>query len=355
MTIRRRMKQTGSLGDAIDARRRSEQALEQRDTLGGSAAAPLSSGGSTAGGGGVTNDPALPESFVTGLAGGSGNPLQDGEITITGSGAATVTQDELAGEIDVHAPDYTAGDGLSLASEEFAVDSSVVRTTGNQAIAGLKTFSTAPQTPATPTNDDDLTNKDYVDERTKVVHRQVFPAAGSRDSIGGNNEINLPWETSAYPVGASLPTLTLDCLTQFSFNSTPVGVVESSYVQFVWTSTEFSNAVTQGAQFAIGANTFKHGSVVDLHARVLIENIDRLDSLYLSINDDNINTIPATPSNLLSQIQSDEWTNVVNSNLSIQNLSDVLFIVLTANGTSDSMKVGNTKVKVQALYIEQRE
>lgn len=35
---------------------------------------------------------------------------------------------------------YTAGSGLSLASEEFSVDGTVVRTTGDQAIGGNKTF-----------------------------------------------------------------------------------------------------------------------------------------------------------------------------------------------------------------------
>ena len=36
---------------------------------------------------------------------------------------------------------YTAGDGLNLSSEEFTVDSTVVRTSGNQTIGGVKTFS----------------------------------------------------------------------------------------------------------------------------------------------------------------------------------------------------------------------
>ena len=38
---------------------------------------------------------------------------------------------------------YTAGDGLDLTSTEFAVDSTVVRTTGNQTLAGTKTFSSS--------------------------------------------------------------------------------------------------------------------------------------------------------------------------------------------------------------------
>src|SRR5690606_4019612 len=89
MSNRRSMKQTGSLGDAMDARLRQQRegGEVQHDTLGAGAGAPLSSGGTPAGGGGVTDDPALPESFVTGLAGGAGNPLQAGDLRLTGSGA----------------------------------------------------------------------------------------------------------------------------------------------------------------------------------------------------------------------------------------------------------------------------
>ena len=35
---------------------------------------------------------------------------------------------------------YTAGDGLGLSSGEFAVDNTVVRTSGNQTVSGVKTF-----------------------------------------------------------------------------------------------------------------------------------------------------------------------------------------------------------------------
>lgn len=61
----------------------------------------------------------------------------------------------------------TAGDGLSgggtlAANRTFAVDSSVVRTTGDQTIAGTKTFSSSPIVPS-PTNNNQAANKEYVD------------------------------------------------------------------------------------------------------------------------------------------------------------------------------------------------
>jgi len=43
---------------------------------------------------------------------------------------------------------YTAGDGLALSGNQFAVDSTVVRTTGNQTLTGTKIFSSAIQVPS---------------------------------------------------------------------------------------------------------------------------------------------------------------------------------------------------------------
>ena len=54
-----------------------------------------------------------------------------------------VTYQDGDGTIDFVSTDttYTAGDGLDLASTTFEVDSTVVRTSGTQSIAGVKTFS----------------------------------------------------------------------------------------------------------------------------------------------------------------------------------------------------------------------
>lgn len=54
-----------------------------------------------------------------------------------------VTYQDGDGTIDFVSTDttYSAGDGLDLSSTEFVVDSTVVRTSGTQTIAGVKTFS----------------------------------------------------------------------------------------------------------------------------------------------------------------------------------------------------------------------
>jgi|GEM_PF-2162625 len=58
---------------------------------------------------------------------------------------------------------YAAGDGMSLsAARIFSVDGTVVRTTGNQAISGLKSFG-SPVTVGTPTAGGHATTKTYVD------------------------------------------------------------------------------------------------------------------------------------------------------------------------------------------------
>ena len=354
--MKRRMREQPGLGQAIDARTRQRGAqLEERDSLGMAGAAPLTSGGSTAGGGGVTTDPALPESFVTGLAGGSGNPLLAGDLTITGSGSAVVTQDAQNGEIDVHSPDYTAGDGLALVSEEFSVDSSVVRTSGNQSLGGLKTFTTLPQSALTPSADADLTTKDYVDERTKVVHRQVFPAAGSRDSVNGNNEINLPWGVSAFPSGATIPTMTIICQSDITFTSSDIGRLDGNHIEFSWDSDEFGSEVIKGAQIAVAASFPKLGSILHIRALLKVNIVQRFAGVYLTVNDDQQVIVPTSPTNLIDELSDDTWTRVEFVNLSIQNVSDTLAFVLTINGTDDNMNVGNTILQIRELEVTQFE
>lgn len=357
MMNRSSMREQRGLGQAIDARRRERAGeLVQADGLGAAGAAPLSSGGSVSGGGGVTTEPALPESFVTGLAGGAGNPALSGELRITGSGAASVTQDEPAGEIDVHAPDYSAGDGLSLVSEEFSVDSSVLRTSGDQSVAGLKTFSTLPQSADAPTVAADLTTKDYVDGRTQVVHRQIFPAAGSRDGVSGNSEINLPWDVSAYPDGTSLPTVTVESECDFAFSNTSTpAVVTNSRIEFHWTASQTGGFITSGAQCSIACHFQNIGSTVSIGARIKLVDTTKFSALYLSVNDEDSNIVPSSSTNMISSIVDNVWITLEIGELSIQNLGDSLTGVLTIQGTTDSLDVGPSEVHVAYLYVVQKE
>ena len=57
------------------------------------------------------------------------------------SGNTLTLNRQGASNVSFTGREYTAGDGLSLSSDEFTVDSTVVRTSGNQTIGGVKTFS----------------------------------------------------------------------------------------------------------------------------------------------------------------------------------------------------------------------
>ena len=79
---------------------------------------------------------------VTSVA--TGNGISGG--TITTSGTLTVS----------------GGDGLNQTSTGLEVDDTVVRTTGAQTIAGVKTFSSQVVVPLTPTSDNNVASKAYV-------------------------------------------------------------------------------------------------------------------------------------------------------------------------------------------------
>ena len=66
-------------------------------------------------------------------------------LTFAGGGDVTITTNASTDTITITGTGtdttYTAGSGLSLAAEEFSVDGTVVRTSGNQTINDVKTFS----------------------------------------------------------------------------------------------------------------------------------------------------------------------------------------------------------------------
>jgi len=88
-------------------------------------------------------------SFGTVAVPGQDDVVADGSagtLNLVGNGSVTITNNASTDTVTITGVDtnteYTAGSGLSLASEEFAVDSTVVRTSGNQTIDDAKTFTT---------------------------------------------------------------------------------------------------------------------------------------------------------------------------------------------------------------------
>jgi hypothetical protein len=77
-----------------------------------------------------------------------------------------VAQAETAPQFTIASPSYTAADGVARVGDEFRADLSVVRTSGDQSIAGVKSFGSFPLTPqSAPAADYEAANKKYVDDR----------------------------------------------------------------------------------------------------------------------------------------------------------------------------------------------
>ena len=87
------------------------------------------------------------------------------------------------------------GDGLTAAANEMTVDSTVVRTSGAQSIAGVKTFSDQVVVPLTPTSDNNIASKAY-------VLSQIGGVGGFRG--GYNADTNSPALSGAANVAMAL-------------------------------------------------------------------------------------------------------------------------------------------------------
>lgn len=68
-------------------------------------------------------------------------------LTLAEGSNITITTNSATDTVTIASTDtnttYTAGDGLDLTSTEFAVDTTVIRTTGDQTLTGVKTFSSS--------------------------------------------------------------------------------------------------------------------------------------------------------------------------------------------------------------------
>ena len=96
----------------------------------------------------------------------------------------------------VAASSYAAGSGLSLSGNVFSADNTVVRTSGAQTLAGVKTFNDIPLLPAaTPTLDTQVASKAYAD--TKF---------GAGAALATTDDFNTIVETDFYRVANGITT-----------------------------------------------------------------------------------------------------------------------------------------------------
>lgn len=165
---RARMKGLPNLGAAIDKRiRASSNRLIQREA---SVApnVPISQGGFP-GGSGQGDEPVAPETWVTSVCAAGETEKLHGALVLCGEGETRITQSPSAPHFTISSPSYAATDGLVRIGDEFRTDPTVVRTSGDQIIDGVKNFSAFPQTPeSAPGQDYDTANKKYVDDQVSA-------------------------------------------------------------------------------------------------------------------------------------------------------------------------------------------
>ena len=188
-----------------------------------------------------------------------------------------------------------------------------------------------------------------------MVHRQVFPAAGSRDSVSGNNEINLPWVIKEYPTGSSPASLSIQTNSDPTFDTSlgPCIILDNALI-LSWTSTQITGSIVSGLQLCISLSARQVGNTAILRAHMKVVDTDRLDSIYLAINDMG-GSLVASSTNLIGTLTDDTWTIISSGDLSLGSGVDNLFITLTIQGTSSATNVGNTNVHLEWLEVVQLE
>ena len=160
-----RLKGLPNLGSAIDERIRANTNRLVPQQLSTAPTVPLSQGGYP-GGSGQGDQPIAPEAWVESLQAEGEAQALSGALVLAGGGDATVAQAPSAPHFTITSPAYTAADGVARAGDQFRADATVVRTSGDQTLAGVKSFSAFPQTPsAAPAADYDAANKKYVDDQ----------------------------------------------------------------------------------------------------------------------------------------------------------------------------------------------
>lgn len=92
--------------------------------------------------------------------------------------------------ISMETSTYTAGSGIGISSGSISVDSTVVRTSGDQTVNGIKTLGSIPVLPASdPTTDNQAVRKAYVDGLNigAVASDTLKQSADTERNSGSNN------------------------------------------------------------------------------------------------------------------------------------------------------------------------
>lgn len=363
MAPRMRARGLADLGRVIDARsQQPTNKLVYQQGLGSATAVPLS--GTCAGGGSAS---VASEQTVSSLQTSGAEATLSGDLVLAVSGELSLAQSADAPHFTFASPEYTAGDGLSRSGAQFSCDGTVLRTTGNQAVGGVKTFTDFPLTPtALPEADYEAANKLYVDEQASAVALH-YPGAlfcpqslAVPDADGASAARS--FHTTAWPASASFaainaaPALAMDldainlgdCCATFNWISQPDGADGISSGAAVGLGIAYAKAAHRD-----GARSGK----ATVRARVRVNSLVRLSRLELALND--VGVADATPAHsvhgdVLAALADDAWGEVVlaATGTDISAWSNQLRVGLIAYGTEEGSNAGITQFSLDWIRVE---
>lgn len=384
---KRNLRGLPDLGRAIDERvesRRDE--LELRHDTGQATAAPL--GGAAGAGGGGT--PALPESYVESLKKSGEATALNGDIELADGGDTTLTQSSTAPHFTVASPSYTASDGVQRAGDAFSCDTTVVRTSGAQGVAGVKTLSdelrlakhleqaeiATPSTPGTgwgtTYNKSDGRRYQLDDGGNEhdltVLHKQCVSGAclanlGSLSGGGGGD--GMLWDSAAHPAATAATPVNSIPVTSFDFANSEL---DSHHGHWSWEAEYIADgSVLLQSRLAVGTAFRKFGDGMgrDGNCRVVIKARLRanatanFDSIKLFLGDADSSGTPqhgTLSAEVLTSMSDGTWyeATLAASGTDVGAWESALRAGVTAVGKQwDSEDVYPTSIDIEWLALEQ--
>ncbi|MDD4406218.1 MAG: hypothetical protein PHO36_15830 [Parabacteroides sp.] len=187
------------------------------------------------------------------LDGGTTSPSGTNRLNYGGYLYATQLYDGGT-RVAISSRSITAGDGITgggdlTANRSIAVNSTVIRTTGNQTLGGVKTFSSSPVVP-TPTDGTYATNKSYVDT--------AISGAASKWTTSGTNTY-LTATGNNVGIGTSAPSKKLHVVGD-------IGIDDNNLINFLradGSSSGYMSSVNEGEGITIGENRGAYRTLID--------------------------------------------------------------------------------------------
>jgi hypothetical protein len=183
-----------------------------------------------------------------------------------------------------------------------------------------------------------------------------FQAAGGRRGSPNENAISLGFEIGVYPSLASLPTdVSASGDPEFTQpTSAGAATIDRLNARFGWTSQQSGGTVNRGAQLTLGVLVRPGSAPTDVTVRLRFKvptESDRWEGLYVKIDDKNGHS--SASSNLYSSVGDDTWVTKSAAFNSLSSYdSEILYVTLNFQGTTNSANVGVTDLYVDYVVVE---